>query len=414
MRELTPELRALYDLSQAAAQGRAGVDELLDRICATVTETFGFTRATILRLHETSGLLTPLASHGIPLEELPRGLRVEDQPLLAGAAASGEAVFVDDVAGSEALTAELVDEYDLRSALAVPLMSEGRCLGILGADRTGEPFDLEAGTLDVLTTIGAVAGVYLERALETTELRRLNEVARNFVALASHELRTPAAVVHGIAATLHLRNEQLTEEQRLELTRTLHEQTDRLRRLVDQLLDLSRLEAHAIDVRPQRFPVRRRVEELLLMAAAERLKDVALELDPTLEAFADPDAFDRVVSNLITNALRYGKPPVRVEARDDAEMLVLAVEDDGDGVPAEFVPMLFERFTRVDAAKASDGAGLGLAIAQLYARAQGGRIEYSPGKARGARFEFTLPQDQAHALGAAERAAVSPRPAGQP
>ena len=182
------------------------------------------------------------------------------------------------MARDEAITAELVDEFDLRSVLAVPLVSEGRCLGILCADREGEPFQLEAGTLDILTTIGAVAGVYLERALEATELRRLNEVARNFVALASHELRTPAAVVHGIAATLHMRGDQLTDEQRLELGRTLHEQTDRMRRLVDQLLDLSRLEARSIEMRPQRFRLRRRVEELLLMAAAERLSDVDLDL----------------------------------------------------------------------------------------------------------------------------------------
>jgi signal transduction histidine kinase len=392
VRELTPELRALYDLSQAAAQGRAGVDELLDRICGTVTQTFGFARAVILRLDEASGLLTPLVAHGIPLDELPRGLRVDDQPLFAHAVETGEAVFADDVTRDDAIAPELVDEFDLRSALAVPLVSEGRCLGVLGADRKGETMELEAGTLEVLTTIGAVAGVYLERALETSELRRLNEMARNFVELASHELRNPAAVVHGIAATLHLRSGQLTDEQRLELGRTLHEQTDRLRRLVDQLLDLSRLEARAIEVRPQRFRVRRRVEELLLMAAAERLAEVELDLDPALEAFADPDAFDRVVSNLITNAFRYGQPPVRVEARQDNGVLVLAVEDKGEGVPPEFVPRLFERFARDDGAmKTAVGSGLGLAIAQSYARAQGGQIVYAPAEPRGARFELVLP-----------------------
>jgi signal transduction histidine kinase len=392
VRELTPELRALYDLSQAAAQGRAGVSELLDRICATVTQTFGFTRVTILRLDEASGLLTPMVARGIDLDDLPQAIRLSDQPLFARAVETGEAVFVEDVSRDEAVTTELVDDSNVRSALALPLVSEGRSLGVLGADRKGEPFELEPGTRDVLTTIGAVAGVYLERALEASELRRLNEVARNFVALASHELRTPAAVVHGIAATLHLRSGQLTEDQRSELERTLHEQTDRLRRLVDQLLDLSRLEAHALDVRPQRFRVRRRVEELLLMAAAERLGEVELDLDPALEAVADPDAFDRVVTNLITNAFRYGKPPIRVQARGDDGTFVLAVEDNGEGVAPEFVPRLFERFARDDeAAKAPMGSGLGLAIAQSYARAHGGQIVYTAGATRGARFELVLP-----------------------
>jgi signal transduction histidine kinase len=394
VRELTPELRALYELSRAAAQGAAGVETLLDRICVTVTETFGFTRAMIFRLHEESGLLTPLAAHGIPLEEIPRGLRIDDQPLFANAAESGEAVFVEDVSQSEAITSEVVDEFDLRSVLAMPLMSTGRCLGVLGADRTGEQFELEPGTLDILTTIGAVAGVYLERALETSELRQLNEMARSFVALASHELRTPAAVVHGIAATLNLRGDQLTDEQRTELRRTLHEQTDRLRRLVDQLLDLSRLEAHAIEIRPQTFRVRRRVEELLLMVAAERVGEVDLDIDPTLEADADPDAFDRVVSNLLTNAFRYGEAPIRVRAREepDGGTLVLTVEDNGRGVAPEFVPRLFERFARADISSASvAGSGLGLAIAQSYARAHGGEILYSAAEPSGACFELVLP-----------------------
>ncbi len=159
-----------------------------------------------------------------------------------------------------------------------------------------------------------------------------------------------------------------THEQLLELRKTLFEQTDRLRRLVDQLLDLSRLEAGAIEVRPRPFRVRRRVEELLLMAAAERLAEVELDLEPALEVYADPDAFDRVVSNLITNAFRYGAPPIRVAAKEEAAMLRLAVEDSGEGVAPEFVPRLFERFSRDDeAASIAGGSGLGLAIAQSYA-----------------------------------------------
>jgi signal transduction histidine kinase len=394
VRELTPELRALHELSRAAAQGAAGVETLLERICAAVTETFGFTRATIFRLDDETGLLTPLAARGIPLEEAPQGLHAAEQPLFASAAETGEAVFVEDVSQSEAFTPELVEEFALRSVLAMPLISSGRCLGILGADRTGESFALDPATLDILTTIGAVAGVYLERALELSELRQLNDVARNFVALASHELRTPAAVVHGIAATLHLRGDQLTDEQRTELRRTLYEQTDRLRRLVDQLLDLSRLEADAIEIRPQTVRVRRRVEELLLMVAAERVGEVELDIDATLEAEADPDAFDRVVANLLTNAFRYGEAPVRVCAHEDrdGEALVVTVEDNGQGVAPEFVPRLFERFARAEASSASViGSGLGLAIAQSYARAHGGEIAYSDAEPTGARFELVLP-----------------------
>ena len=130
------------------------------------------------------------------------------------------------------------------------------------------------------------------------------------------------------------------------------------------------------------------------MVAAERVGEVELDIDATLEAEADPDAFDRVVANLLTNAFRYGEAPVRVCAREDrgGEALVVTVEDNGQGVAPEFVPRLFERFARAEASSASViGSGLGLAIAQSYARAHGGEIAYSDAEPTGARFELVLP-----------------------
>jgi signal transduction histidine kinase len=108
---------------------------------------------------------------------------------------------------------------------------------------------------------------------------------------------------------------------------------------------------------------------------------------------ADPTAFDRIVSNLIVNALRYGALPIRIVAAQPDRHFRLAVEDSGDGVPAEFVPQLFERFTRSAAsrAKRTEGAGLGLAIARSYAHAQGGELLYTDADPHGARFELVLP-----------------------
>ena len=111
-----------------------------------------------------------------------------------------------------------------------------------------------------------------------------------------------------------------------------------------------------------------------------------------LEAVSDLDAFDRIVSNLITNALRYGEPPVRIQAERQDRHFRLAVEDSGSGVNPEFVPELFERFTRSEeSAKSAQGAGLGLSIAQSFARAQGGDLIYKPIQPSGARFELVLP-----------------------
>ena len=236
-----------------------------------------------------------------------------------------------------------------------------------------------------------------ERALDLLEqiLRGLADAeARNneFVALASHELRTPISVVHGIAATLHLRGDELQRGQVHELRATLFEQTGRLRDLADQLLDLSRLDAEPLLLALEPFRPRERLDALLPRIAAGRLDDIEVKVDPEHEVTTDVLAFERVTANLILNALRYGQPPVEVKAVR-SEVYSLVVEDHGDGVAPEFVPRLFERFSRGEVAgqPGAPGAGLGLAIAFAYARAVGGALRYEKVRPRGARFTFTRP-----------------------
>jgi signal transduction histidine kinase len=239
-----------------------------------------------------------------------------------------------------------------------------------------------------------------ERALELLAqvlqgLAQAEAGKNDFVALASHELRAPISVVHGIAATLHLRGDELELDQVHELRETLFEQTAHLRDLAEQLLDLSRLGAEPLVVEPEPFHPRERLDELLLQIAPGRLDDIEVEIDPEHEVTTDALAFERVTANLILNALRYGRPPVEVSAvRADDYRLV--VQDHGDGVAPEFVPRLFERFSRGAAAERTGtaGAGLGLAIASAYAQAIGGRIRYEPARPSGARFTFTLPAAQ--------------------
>jgi signal transduction histidine kinase len=250
----------------------------------------------------------------------------------------------------------------------------------------------------LLRSLGSMTMLALERSRLFAQerearvaLEEADEMKSQFVALASHELRTPAAVIHGIASTLELRGEELEREQLLQLRRTLYEQTDRLRRLVDQLLDLSRLEAHSVRIDPKPLWVRSRVEEIILMVAGERAKDIDIAVPPDLQTVLDPDAFDRVVSNLIVNALRYGEAPIRVFAEQPDRYFRLSVEDRGRGVPPEFVPQLFERFTRSrKTPAATGGAGLGLAIAQQYAQAHGGDLIYEDADPHGARFKLVV------------------------
>ena len=117
-----------------------------------------------------------------------------------------------------------------------------------------------------------------------------------------------------------------------------------------------------------------------------------IAVPPDLEAVVDPTALDRMLSNLVANALSHGEPPITVTAARRDTHLRLAVEDRGPGVRREFVPKLFDRFARSSESRSrTDGSGLGLAIAQAYARAHGGDIAYEPAVPHGARFEVVIP-----------------------
>jgi two-component system, OmpR family, sensor histidine kinase MtrB len=322
---------------------------------------------------------------------MPSAVPLERLPLFRHASESGRAAFARDVSEEEAVSERAVELLGLRSLVVVPLISGARCLGFLSADRGGREFTLDDEELELLTTIGTFTAVFLEKAIEQSQLRRLNELKSQFIALASHELRTPAATIYGISATLEHRWEALSPAHRIELRRVLHQQAERLRRLVDQLLDLSRLEAGAATLVPERRVLREQLEHIAAMVAADRAGDVSLDVPDDLHAIIDADVFDRIVSNLLSNALRYGEPPYALRARRHGSDLQVIVEDWGPGVPAEFLPNLFERFARATTTQAVEGAGLGLAIAQSYARIHGGEITYEQGDPTGARFSLHLP-----------------------
>jgi signal transduction histidine kinase len=145
------------------------------------------------------------------------------------------------------------------------------------------------------------------------------------VSIASHELRAPVAVVYGITATLHRRGADLAPEELAELREALFEQTLRLRDLTEQLLDLSRLDSGRIRVEPRQFFLREAVESLVTRIAPERRADIRVEIASDAEVVSDPIAFDRVVGNLLVNALKYGRPPVVVRDGDGR----VTVEDVG-------------------------------------------------------------------------------------
>lgn len=378
-------LQAVTDVALA----HLSLDELLDELLLRIREALRADTAAFLLLEETGKELVARAAKGIE-EEVERGVRIPMGKGFAGRiAANRHPVVLDDVDHADVLN-PILREKGIKSLLGVPLITHGRVLGVLHVG-TLTPRLFTDEDVDLLEVVAQRAAVAIDRSLAHEQVVRLTHLQRDFVALAAHELRTPATTVYGLAATLARR--ELPEETAKEVLETLYSQAERMSRLVEQLLDMSRLDAASIEVAPELLVLKPELQEIVRLNAAGREADVIIETPQTEKVVVDRSVLERVVGNLVTNALRYGEPPVRVVAQQTDTHLRISVADNGQGVEPQFVPQLFDRFQRSDRSRQRDtGAGLGLAIARAYARAHGGDLLYHPHDEGGTLFELVLPR----------------------
>jgi two-component system, OmpR family, phosphate regulon sensor histidine kinase PhoR len=235
---------------------------------------------------------------------------------------------------------------------------------------------------------------------EITELQKLGRARREFVANISHELRTPVASLQLLADTLS--EETLTDKRfTLELIGKMRAQSDLLRQLTDELMDLALIESGQAPIKLIETRACELVAEAVepLLPQAER-KKIAMSLQVTdeLVVLADPQGMRKALGNLVHNAIKFTNPGGRVEirARTNGDNVEFAVQDTGCGIAAKELPRIFERFYKADRARARGqaelrGTGLGLAIAKHMVEAHGGKIWAESAEGKGSTFYFTLP-----------------------
>ena len=230
---------------------------------------------------------------------------------------------------------------------------------------------------------------------DITHLREIDRLKSEFIATASHELRTPLTSVQmGVHLLLEGAVGELNEKQ-TEVLSACREECERLDKLMRDLLDLSRIEAGESRPELQAVNVRdligKEAEELRTQVEAKGLLfrvDVPPELPMVL---ADRSQIARVIANLVVNAIRYTtEGEIRVEADRRGRYVAISVSDTGTGIPAEYLPHVFDKFVQVPGAP-TGGAGLGLAISRLIVEAHGGQISAQSEAGKGASFTFTLP-----------------------
>jgi two-component system, OmpR family, phosphate regulon sensor histidine kinase PhoR len=239
--------------------------------------------------------------------------------------------------------------------------------------------------------------------VDLTEVRRLEAVRRDFVANVSHELKTPLTSIRGYAETL-LSDAALLPETQHQFLEVIHRNADRLHRIVEDLLDLSRLESGGWRPEAHELNAAELVRDVWSgfneRAAARRVAFVPPAA--AVDVLADPGGLRQVLSNLLDNALRYSRDGGRIEVviappqasvRGTHPLVTIEVRDDGAGIPTDALPRIFERFYRVDPSRsrADGGTGLGLAIVKHLVERMGGDVAAGSELGKGTTIRIRLP-----------------------
>jgi signal transduction histidine kinase len=267
---------------------------------------------------------------------------------------------------------------------------------VWGSDRYGYPLEWNSISfrMGVALLTALVAGMMARDLLRQravvggalAELSRINALRSRMVAMLAHDVRNPLTTIRGTLKTLLRHADRVDEVTRAELLAAADDQADRLERLAADLLDLARLEQGRLGLRLEDVPLAEVVARGV--SYADRQRRFELRIDPELTVRASPGRLEQMIVNLVSNALQYGESPFVVEARSSTDGRVdLSFRDHGPGVPEPERASLFEPFR---SERAAGSVGLGLAIVQALAEAQGGTVSYEENRPRGACFRVSL------------------------
>jgi two-component system phosphate regulon sensor histidine kinase PhoR len=264
--------------------------------------------------------------------------------------------------------------------------------------RPGNSDEVEVNGRHLLVSSRALdPGGAVTTLLDISEIRRLEQVRRDFVANASHELKTPLTSIRGYAETLL--DDDPPEKLKLEFLTSIRKNTLRLEHLVEDLLDLSKLESGGWTGRRESVDTKEVAQEAWqVVRDIEDKEEISFDILGDLRVMGDREGLFHVFRNLLENSIRHtdsgGSINVSMALTQDS-MVEVVISDDGDGIPAESLPRIFERFYRADSARARDfgGTGLGLAIVRHLVSEMGGEVVAESQLGQGTTVRFTVPTE---------------------
>ncbi len=232
-----------------------------------------------------------------------------------------------------------------------------------------------------------------ELAERADQLQEINAHLADFMAMLSHDLRQPLSSIVGLGELLLDDWEAATEQEKHHGVQRMTAAGHRAGNLITDILTLAQLDAGALVARPARIDLSHAVREAVTAHQAAEPVPVAVIAPDQADALADPAHLQLILGNLLANATKYGRPPITVTVTNRRDQILINVSDHGEGVPDDFVPLLFDRFARADTGVAitANGTGLGLYLVRQLANAGGLDVSYQPNRPTGATFTVSVP-----------------------
>lgn len=400
------ELAALNEISQTISQS-LDLHEILNNTADKILEILNINVCAVYLVDKETEHLSLDIHRGVSDEEAKGVSTIEKgKGLLGLVAQSGEPSFIDNFHDY----IELIDEgaemivfwHQLKSAMFVPLNVRGEILGAIGAFSQGERiFTREERNL--LITIGHQIGTaiensqLLEEASRARALEELDKLRSALLASVSHELRTPLAAIKGLSSTLIQPDVKWDPETQNDFLKTIDHETDVLTHIVDDLMQMSQLEAGAMRIfnAPTKIPT-------IISQIGDQLQhqvrnhSLEISIQPNLpQVVTDSVRIGQVITNLISNAAAYSEHGTRItlQAKKINDEIVISITDEGIGIPSSHLKKVFDRFYRLESgvARRRGGTGLGLAICKGIIEDQNGRIWAESELGKGTIFSFALP-----------------------
>ena len=394
--------RLILDLAREVTAQR-DLDDVLATTFSSLRQLLDFGGGSIALVDEDDWISFAATDPPATAEALAMRIKVGDG-IVGGIVASGEPAYIGDIHVHPGVTEERRQRSVSAGVVAwfgVPLITEGRAIGVLQIDSPVPDAWSEEDRVLLLSFTPIVAAavqnarLYAREQAAVQRLQDLDQRHRDFVAMVSHELRTPLTTIMGYSETIQTHGEELGLPAVLGLVGRVRGSAERLGGLVEQLLDLSVLQRGELRISLTAVDVRSVVDQAVAASAPSDRK-VESHVPPGLpDVVTDGPRLTQVVCHLVANAVKFSPAelPVEIDARLADDAVEIRVADHGEGIPADQVDRVFERFVQLDGGntRRAGGFGLGLYVARQICGALGATVEIEGTPGDGATLVVRVP-----------------------